>query len=129
MTTCNVCHREIDPPGFALESFDPVGRFRDRYRVQVDGVIREDLVVDSSGVTPNGKEFGGIQEFKRHLMDDKDIILGNFISKLMEFATGAQIQFADREELNKIIELSKKNEYLVRDILHAVVQSEIFKKK
>ncbi|MCH2600275.1 MAG: DUF1592 domain-containing protein [Pirellulales bacterium] len=129
VTACNVCHREIDPPGFALESFDPVGRFRDRYRVQVDGVIREDLAVDSSGVTPNGKEFGGIQEFKRHLMDDKDIILGNFISKLMEFATGAQIQFADREELNKIIELSKKNEYPVRDILHAVVQSEIFRKK
>ena len=62
-------------------------------------------------------------------MDDKDIILGNFISNLMEFSTGAQIQFADREEVRKIIELSKKNDYPVRDILHAVVQSEIFKKK
>ena len=129
VTACNVCHREIDPPGFALESFDPVGRFRHRYRLQVDGDIREELVVDSSGVTPSGKEFDGIQEFKRHLMDDKDIILGNFISNLMEFSTGAQIQFADREEVRKIIELSKKNDYPVRDILHAVVQSEIFKKK
>ena len=29
--SCSVCHRKIDPPGFALESFDPIGDYRENY--------------------------------------------------------------------------------------------------
>lgn len=127
--TCNTCHKKIDPPGFALESFDPIGQFRERYRIKIGNEIRQELVVDASGETPRGISFSGIKEFKQLMMDDKDIILGNYIRKLIEFGTGSEIQFADREELAQIVARAKFNDYRVRDIMHDIVMSKIFREK
>ena len=136
--TCNKCHRVIDPPGFALESFNPIGGFRTKYRANT-GVTRETafldpgqtfkdgLDVDPSGVTADGKPFSGIEEFKQHLMDQMDQIAENFVSRLIVFATGAEIQFADRDEVEAILKRTNKNEFPVRDIIHEVVQSRLFR--
>jgi hypothetical protein len=32
-STCASCHAKMDPPGFALENFDAIGGWRDRYRL------------------------------------------------------------------------------------------------
>ncbi|MCH7725302.1 MAG: DUF1592 domain-containing protein, partial [Planctomycetes bacterium] len=92
---CANCHQHIDPPGFALECFDPIGGFRTRYRSTEKGdrpnrklfgrrihEYRVGLPVDASGVTADGKSFSGISEFKKHLMQSKDQIARNFISQL-----------------------------------------------
>ncbi len=129
VATCNACHRKIDPPGFALESFDPIGRYRSRYRIKVGDEIREELVVDASGTTPQGDKFASFTEFKQLMLADKDIIIGNYIMKLLEFSTGSEIQFADRQEVAEIIARSKINDYRVRDIVVEVVLSDIFRTK
>jgi hypothetical protein len=70
------CHQKIDPPGFALESFDPIGGFRDRYRSlgsgdKTDAIVRGRQVryrlgppVDSSGQFPDGQPFDNYKQFR-----------------------------------------------------------------
>ena len=101
--SCNQCHREIDPPGFAMESFDPIGGFRTYYRASggelkfgdltVAAPPRQGPPVDPSGVTADGKDFSGIDEFKRLLLDQKEPVARNFISQLVVYATGGEIEF------------------------------------
>ncbi len=139
MESCNQCHREIDPPGFALESFDPIGGFRKRYRADggtsnFGGFVsknppRRGPEVNPSGTTSDGKKFADINEFKKHLLSDKEQIARNFISKLTVYATGAEIQFADREKIEAILNRTAANDFPVRDIIHEVVQSELFRNK
>ncbi len=137
--SCNQCHREIDPPGFALESFDPIGGFRTYYRAtggqhEFAGFTtklppKRGPQVDPSGITADGKSFEGIKQFKQHLLADQDIVARNFISQLMMFSTGGEIEFADREVIDEIVELTKPNNYPVRDIIHAIIQSRLFTEK
>jgi hypothetical protein len=139
MESCNQCHREIDPPGFALESFDPIGGFREHYRAdggvnkfgefEVKNPPKRGQPVDASGVTSAGKEFAGINEYKKLLLEQKEQIARNFISRLIVYATGAEIQFADREKVEAILAKMSENDYAVRDIIHEVIQSQMFLNK
>ena len=76
---CASCHREIDPPGFAMENFDVMGGWRDRYRTTEKGETEKRLFasreisfkrgpeVDASGETPEGLVFSGFREYRRYL--------------------------------------------------------------
>ena len=140
--SCNRCHREIDPPGFALESFDPIGGFRTRYRSTGAGdrpttklfgrPVREYRLgrsVDASGKTSDGEPFKGIRDYKRLLMKKEAQVARHFLNQLVAYSTGAEIQFADRQERDQILEETKPNGYGVRGMIHAVVQSEMFRNK
>jgi hypothetical protein len=127
LETCANCHNHIDPPGFALESFDPIGGFRTKYRTTNDSTTWLD--VDASGNTEHGEFFSGIQDFKELLLEQEDEIASHFISQLVVYATGGEIQFADREEVSKIIEQTRDSGYPVRSIIHSVVQSNLFRSK
>ena len=135
--SCARCHREIDPPGFALESFNPIGGFRTRYRATREGkrppnnILRYKTYktgpkVDASGVTSDGKQFSGIVEFKKQLLGKTDQVAHHFISRLIVYGTGAEIQFADRDQVDEITRRMGEKDYPVREILHAVVQSRLF---
>lgn len=139
---CASCHQHIDPPGFALESFDPIGGFRTRYRSTGQGdwptrtlfgrrvyEYREGLAVDSSGVTAVGESFHGIRDFKRNLLLKTDRVAGNLIAQLIVYATGGELQFADRGELDKIVQETSGGGYQVRTILHQIVQNRLFRNK
>ena len=135
--TCNKCHRAIDPPGFALESFDPIGGFRTHYRASggerslggfpVRNPPRQGPAVDPSGTTVDGQEFAGIEEFKQYLLAKKEQVARHFVSQLMVYATGGEIQFADRAEIEVILQRAQPADFPVRDLLHAVVQSKLFR--
>jgi hypothetical protein len=140
--SCNSCHREIDPPGFALESFDPIGGFRTRYRSTGQGQVPDQTLfgrpireyrlgppVDASGSTADGERFAGIRDFKRLMLKHEDQIARNFLNQLITYATGAEIQFADREERDQILDDVRAKNYGVREMIHALVQSEIFRNK
>ena len=140
--SCNRCHREIDPPGFALESFNPIGGFRTRYRSTERGgrpagklfgrPIREYRLgpaVDASGMTPEGEPFAGIREFKRLLLKKEDQVARHFLNQLIAYSTGAEIQFADRDERDRILGETRGDGYGVRGMIHAVVQSKMFRNK
>ena len=140
--SCNRCHREIDPPGFALESFNPIGGFRTRYRSTGKGdrpttklfgrAVREYRLgprVDASGTAAGGEKFAGIRDFKRLLLKKEEQIAGHVLNQLIAYATGAEIQFADREERDGILEAARRDGYGLRAMIHSVVQSDMFRNK
>jgi hypothetical protein len=140
---CAGCHAKIDPPGFALESFDVMGRWRDNYRSLGEGSKRIEGLgrsgnefvhyigapVDPSGRLYKGEAFDGIHGFKKLLLQDKEAIARNLVEQLVVYSTGAPVGFADRDEVDAILEKTKKSEYGVRSIIHSIVQSPLFLRK
>ncbi|MCY3841168.1 MAG: DUF1592 domain-containing protein [Gammaproteobacteria bacterium] len=135
---CNSCHQSIDPPGFALESFDPIGGFRKNYRATRGEMKFGDFTVprpygkgpavDPSGVTPTGDAFADIEEYKAILLDrELDQIARHFAAQLITLATGAEVEFADRDEVHRIVTSVADRGYPVRSIIHEVVQSDLFR--
>ena len=137
-TVCASCHLSIDPPGFAMESFDPIGGFRERYRatgepVVVDGdtypgQYKLGLAVDTSGATPEGDTFSNFSEYQKLMVQHKlKYVAGHFASQLLVLATGAEVEFADRDAISAIVGQVEGNQYPLRDMIHEVVASEMFR--
>lgn len=129
--SCARCHREIDPPGFALESFDVTGAWRDHYRV-----LREDSrrvikgpPVDSTGVLPDGRRFENIDDYKLLLLNDKDQLARNLTEKLLSYATGAKPTPLDKPEIERIVGRAREKDFRFRSLIHDVVQSKLFRSK
>ncbi|MCB1120740.1 MAG: DUF1592 domain-containing protein, partial [Verrucomicrobiae bacterium] len=125
VATCYECHRKIDPLGFALENFDPIGGWRERYpRTRGEGPI-----IDASGQLPNGTEFHGIQDFKEVLQDRLDQFAHCLTEKLLVYSMGRTLEVTDRPEVNAIVEQLKERGYGMQDLVLLVVQSEAFQTK
>ena len=139
--SCRSCHSMIDPPGFALESFNPIGGWRDRFRSLGDGERVEKLVggrrvryklgpdVDASGQLADGTEFSGFAQFKDLLASNEDRLTRAVATKLLTFATGREMGFSDRQEISQIVQRSKTKGHRMRDLIELVVTSEIFRRK
>jgi len=141
--SCASCHTKIDPPGFALESFDVLGGWRDRYRAIGDGHLPEvgfgkngwayafhhALPVDAAGSLEDGRTFGDIRDFKRLLLTDEKQIARNLVRHLVVHATGAPVRFGDRAAVEQILQAAQAQHYGVRQLVHAIVQSELFRHK
>jgi hypothetical protein len=133
---CASCHKAIDPPGFALETFDVIGGWRDFYRGtrggQVDLAnypgrkIFRGLDVEKGFQTTDGRPFKDIDEYKQILLADKEQLARNLAQKLIIYATGADIQFADREVVEQLVAKSRAKNYAFRSLVHEVVQSRVF---
>jgi hypothetical protein len=138
VASCASCHAKIDPPGFALESFDVIGGFRENYRttgngkpVEIDGrrmPFREGKKVDPSDVF-NGEKFANIDEFKQLLLKDKDQLARSLTEKLATYATGAAPETADKAEIDAIVRRIREKDYGLRTLVHEVVQSKMFQTK
>jgi hypothetical protein len=140
--TCASCHSNIDPPGFALESFDVIGGYRERYRSQDKGdqttvknsrnkrhYIKLGLPVDATGELPDGRKFADIREFKKLLLEKPDQVLAALTEKIVTYSTGAGISFADRRAVEGIVERVIQQGGGVRTLIHEVVQSPLFQSK
>lgn len=140
--TCASCHRTMDPPGFALESFDVIGGGRERYRSlgqgekppwKLDGrdiwEYKLGPPVDASGQLADGRAFKDITEFKQLLLADKDQVLRALTGKLLTYATGAGIRFSDRPEVERITAAVTAKDSGLRTLIHAIVQSPVFREK
>ncbi len=143
--TCASCHVEIDPPGMALESFDPIGQWRDVYRVldpdkanlkvigkagmTVPIKYNPGLLVDSADVLPDGRKFRDIREFKALLLEDPNQIARTVTEKLLVYSTGAPISYVDRVEVERIVEQTGAADHGFRSLIHAVTASPLFQSK
>jgi hypothetical protein len=131
----------MDPPGFALESFDVMGGYRERYRAVSDKVpavkgfgmngqafkFHYALAVDSAGTLPDGRPFKDVRELRRLLVQDEASIARNLVRQLTVYATGAPVRFSDRSEVERILDAARTSQYGVRSLVHALVQSELFR--
>lgn len=140
--SCAGCHSRMDPPGFALECFDVIGGFRERYRSQDKGdtvtvkntrnrrqYVKLGLPVDASGQLADGRSFDGIQEFKKLLLTEQDQVLTALAGKILTYATGAGVSFADRDSVSAIVTKTKQGGGGLRTLIHEVVQSPVFQTK
>ena len=127
--SCASCHVKIDPPGFALENFDPSGRWRDRYLTVSAGRRRPGPQVDPGYSLVDGSEFETLGEFKRLINRDPELLARNVAEKLITYGTGAPVNFADRSSVDEIAEEAASSGYGFRSILHAFVTHDIFLSK
>lgn len=118
--SCNDCHRRIDPMGFALENFDPIGQWRTTYSKNVS--------IDAAGQLPNGQKYDDIVGFKKILMKQQDLFLRSLTSKLLSYATGRQMEAEDRPAIDDITAELAKQGYGFTDLIQLVVNSQTFLK-
>jgi hypothetical protein len=154
---CAACHAKFDPPGLALENFDPIGGWRDRYRlagqpkkirkgkevseepfieVISDAALRRNRVklrlgseVDATGELWDGRTFADVNGLRELLLKDEDALARNLTRQLMIYATGAGIRFSDRAAIEAIVSKTKASKHGVRSIVQEVVASELFQTK
>jgi hypothetical protein len=139
---CAMCHTRIDPPGFALETYDPIGNWREFYRVTERtkaGIVElprntgrpayHGPNVEQGGTTPEGRAFKDIDDYKKILLEDQDQIARSLTRKLLIYSTGADIQFADREVVEQIVARIRARNYGFRTLIHEIVQSRVFLNK
>ncbi len=115
---CAGCHAKLDPLGFALENFDPVGRWRDDYE--------NGRAVDASGVLFRKHQFKNVVGFKDAILAEKDRFTRAFAGHMLSYALGRGLTPADAPALDRITARTIANGYRLQTILHEVVQSAPF---
>ncbi|MFT4548136.1 MAG: hypothetical protein ACI8XO_002645 [Verrucomicrobiales bacterium] len=138
--SCARCHVKMDPPGFALESFDVIGGFRDRYRSigEGDNAERGSIdpfigisfklgpKVDASGELPDGRKFSGVDEFKDLIAADQSALLKNLAQQLATYAAGRPLGFSDRAAITALVDRTEAKGGGIRTLIHELVQSPLF---
>ena len=141
--TCAACHAKMDPAGFALESFDVMGGYRDHYRATGgDGPIPAGYghngqkftfhvgpPVDPSGDLPGGGHFADVRGLKKLLLKDERQIARNLVQQLTTYATGTAVRFGDRPEVERILDAAAPSKYGVRTLIRELVLSSLFQAK
>ncbi len=133
--SCNSCHQYIDPLGFALESFDPIGGYRDRYlRFHVTneekgwGSVVPAKHVDASGQMSTGESFSSFIEFREWLVENADQFTYCLTERLATYALGREMGFSDRAALKAIAEKTKAEGLGLRTLIHNLISSPLFTK-
>jgi hypothetical protein len=136
---CASCHTKIDPPGFALESYDVIGGWRENYRsvgkgdpVMLNGRTmryKKGPPVDAADMLPDGRRFKNIDEYKQLLLQDKDQLARALTEKLLSYSTGGTPAKTDRPEIDAIVSSVREKDYGLRSLVHAIIQSKLFQSK
>ena len=143
---CAGCHQKIDPPGFALESFDPVGRYREFYRTTEMGDKLEaartwygtyygqpkylkGADVDSGHVLYDDTVVTGIRDYKDIIAEKPEQIARNMVSKLVTFATGVHTVPGDALAIDAILKRAEPTGFGLKTLIIETIQSELFTHK
>ncbi|MEN9635028.1 MAG: hypothetical protein RL077_3432, partial [Verrucomicrobiota bacterium] len=126
--TCAECHRKIDPLGFSLESFDPIGRWRTSYPNPKDK--EAPLPIDSSGEFGSGATYTDYHGFKRILIAERtDLFTRHLIKQVLSYATGRHMESADDYVVEEIFQAVKKDDYGLRTLVLEATASDIFRSR
>ena len=138
--SCASCHKLFDPVGFALETFDICGGWRERYRGLEEGdpvtgidraghdfSYRLAHPVDPRGSLPDGRTFSDIKSLKALLADSSRQLASNLLHQFTAYATGGPVRFSDRRDIEAILDACAADGYRAGDLLHGFVASGIFR--
>lgn len=112
---CASCHNLMDPPGFALEQFDAVGKYRDKNEANTS--------IDASGVLPDGTEFTGAAGLRAALLKRPDLFVTTLTEKLMTYALGRGVEHYDAPAIRTITRDAGRREYRFSSIILGLVKS------
>jgi Protein of unknown function (DUF1592)/Protein of unknown function (DUF1588)/Protein of unknown function (DUF1587)/Protein of unknown function (DUF1585)/Protein of unknown function (DUF1595) len=118
--TCANCHEKMDPIGFGLENYDPLGRWRTSYG--------EKKIV-ASDVLPSGELFSGPEELKKILRSKEDEFARNLSEKMFIYATGRNVGFTDELFLQRLVKNLKANRFDPEKFIIELVLLEPFRYK
>ncbi len=117
---CAVCHQRIDPFGFALEKYDPIGRLRDK---DLGG-----LPLDSRVKLKDGTEFDGIDGLRGYLLaKKKDVIVRLFCRRLLGYALGRSVALSDQPLIDEMVTTLDRNEGRLSAAVQVIVRSRQFR--
>jgi hypothetical protein len=125
---CSLCHRNIDPLGFPLEHFDPIGRWRSKYPGTKSNPKR--ATIDPTGQLTTGESFSNFSEFKQVLSETRgDAFARSLIESLLAYTTGRRMERIDQYEIDDILARVKASDYGLRTAVKEVLTSEIFRSR
>ncbi len=109
---CATCHELIDPLGFGLESYDPVGRYRT--------TDENGQTIDSTGTLPGGRAFRGAIELAP-LLERGPEFSRCLTSKLLTYALGSEFAAQDchAQKLAPAIANGESMESVLDKIVHS----------
>lgn len=119
--TCFECHRKIDPLGLAMEQFDHIGAWRDKYEKK--------LPIDPSGEMPDGTKFEGADGIRAYLKERPEQFTRCLTEKMLVYALGRRLSFTDRDDIDEIVESMFEEDYGLRELVRQIVGSEPFQTK
>ena len=130
-TTCNNCHRRIDPYGLAMENFNTIGLWREREDGErpLERWGDDRPAIDSSGQLMTGARFDNFVEFKSRMFDQRQRFARGLTEKLVSYALARSIEPADRVLIDAIVQRCQESNYSLRTILSLIVQSKTFRSK
>ena len=117
---CATCHESIDPLGFVLENYDPVGRWRERWP-------KSNAKIDPTGVLPDGTPIADVVDLKKWMVENIDLFSQCLAEKLMTYATGRVPNYAERSEIKSIVKKNHENGNGFQDLVLALIESETFR--
>jgi len=133
---CADCHAKIDPYGFALEYFDPVGGYRPTYyrsRFWRNSTQSTKFFpshpIDGSATLTTGEKIHGPRTLKKALLSKKGLIARNLAEKLIVYGTGRSTSLRDEEEIKQIAKTINNGEFGFRDLVIKVATSQAFQRK
>jgi hypothetical protein len=115
---CASCHAVIDPPGFALEHFDAIGRWR-----TIDEAGRP---VDAAGITVTGESVEGLAGLRTLLLRQPDRFPTTVTEKLLAYALGRRLDYYDRPAVRQIVRSAAAHDYRWSSLILGIVNSPTF---
>jgi len=130
---CFRCHAKIDPLGFALEYYDPVGRYRDLdHQVEVvskEKVNIQTLPIDAEMTMLDGRSVNDMPSLKRVLRQDRERIIKGVIGKLISYGIGREVTVLDRPFIDDVYDQTAASEQSLRSVIRAIVANPSFAAK
>ena len=124
---CSSCHRRIDPLGFGLENFDPVGLWRESV-LSADGT--KQFSIEPAGLMPDGRRsFSSPEEMKDWMMEDRDAFLTGLTKAMMTYGIGRKVGFPDQVEVERVVAVTAAKGYGLRTLIHEIIRSKPFQTK
>jgi len=118
--SCINCHTRIDPLGFALENFNPLGQWRVAYS---DGGK-----IETTGILNDGTEITGMADLFSYLEQEKPTFYRNLSRKLLGYALGRSEILSDRLLIDKMLE-SLDTDKRFSNLVIQIVTSKQFRHK
>ncbi|MDA1230779.1 MAG: DUF1592 domain-containing protein [Planctomycetota bacterium] len=114
---CAACHQTMDPLGFCLENYDPVGRWRD---------FDTGIPVDASGQLPTGEAVAGPQGLKRAILDRREEFHRHFVRKLLGFALGRGLDRFDECVVEHCLKKLSESDFRAEILVETICRSYAF---
>lgn len=131
---CANCHKKIDPYGMALENFDVIGGWREKYRAlePTANPNRKKIIdgkrIDINDTLPRHGQFTTFQEFRDILKGQESLLYDNMADQLATYALGRSMGYADEDSLETIVQNTRSSNGGLRTMVKEIVSSDLFRK-